>query len=260
MAVAEDQRLERPGTEETQVYVYGVVRPGAKVSAVTGVLGSAVELMPVGNLAALVSRVSGQVRAKRRDLLAHSDVLQHAFSHGVVLPLRFGTLFRSENEVEDELGGARGDEILALLERFDGLGEMRLRVAYHDEEHVLRHVVAADPAILRLREETRGARPGDPRLIRLGELAPARIAERRGADESAILERLGAAAVEVHRDEPDDDLVVTKSSFLIRQDRRSRFDELLDSVALSQRHLMQFVCTGPMPPHSFVALSGMGGV
>src|SRR3954451_16850051 len=109
MAVAEDQRLERPGTEETQVYVYGVVRPGANVSAVTGVLGSAVELMPVGHLAALVSRVGGQVRAKRRDLLAHSDVLQHAFSQGVVLPLRFGTLFRNENEVEDELGGARGD-------------------------------------------------------------------------------------------------------------------------------------------------------
>src|SRR4051794_33874038 len=260
MAVAEDQRHERRGSEEAQVYVYGGVRPGAKVSAATGVLGAAVEVMPVGQIAALVSRVGGQVRAKRRDLLAHSDVLQDAFNDGVVLPLRFGTLFRNEHEVEDELGGARGDEIVALLERFDGLGEMRLRVAYHDEEHVLRHVVAADPAILRLREETRGARPGDPRLIRLGELVAARIAERRGADESAILDRVGAAAVEVHRDEPDDDLVVTKSSFLIRKDQRSRFDELLDAVALGERHLMQFSCTGPMPPHSFVALSGMGGV
>jgi hypothetical protein len=260
MAVAEDQRLARRGSEETQVYVYGVVRPGAKVSAATGVLGAAVEVMPAGKIAALVSRVGGQVRAKRRDLLAHSDVLQDAFNHGVVLPLRFGTLFRSDGDVEDELTGARGDEILALLERFDGLGEMRLRVGYHDEEHVLRHVVAADPAILRLREETQGARPGDPRLIRLGELVASRIAERRAADESAILDRLGAAAVEVHRDEPDDDLVITKSSFLIRKDERSRFDELLDSLALGGRHLMQFICTGPMPPHSFVALSGMGGV
>ena len=58
---------------------------------------------------------------------------------------------------------------------------------------------------------------------------------------------------------PDGDLVVTKSSFLIRRTRQARFDELLDSVALHERHLMSFSCTGPMPPHSFVALSGPDG-
>lgn len=259
MPVAEDQRRVGREARETGLYVYGIVRPDARVSSAPGVLGASVEVLADGRLGALVSRVGDRVRAKRRDLLAHSDTLQHAFEHGVVLPFRFGTLFPSDEELRDELLGPRRDELLALLERYEGLGEMRLRVAYHDEEHVLRHVVAEDPAIVRLREQTRDARPGDPRLLRLGELVAARVAARRESDEAAILDRLAGAAVELRRDEPDGELVVTKSSFLIERTKQSRFDELLDAVALAGRHVMQFSCTGPMPPHSFVELSGAGG-
>jgi hypothetical protein len=34
------------------------------------------------------------------------------------------------------------------------------------------------------------------------------------------------------------------------------FDELLESVALNERHRLGFTCTGPLPPHSFVDLRG----
>ena len=70
------------------------------------------------------------MRAKRRDLLAHSDVLQEAYGNGVVLPLRFGMLFDSEDELRDRLIDPRRDELLSLLERFDGVAEMRVRAQY----------------------------------------------------------------------------------------------------------------------------------
>jgi hypothetical protein len=237
------------------LYAYAVVRGDASPPARRGVLDAPVATVRDGGVAVLVSPLEGgRVRAKRRDLLAHSDVVQEAHARGVVLPLRFGMLFDSEDELRERLIGPRRDELLSLLDRFDGVGEMRLRAKYQDRESVLADVVKDDPRILRLRGAARSQ--GD--LVRLGELVAQRYQERRAADEDLVLRRLGAHAEETHVDELDDELGVVRASFLVRDRKRKKFDAELDAVALRLRHLVTFTCTGPLPPHSFVAL-GDGG-
>jgi hypothetical protein len=238
------------------LYAYAVVRGNASPPARRGVLDAPVATVRDGGVAVLVSRLeSDRVRAKRRDLLAHSGVLQEAHDNGVVLPLRFGMLFDSEDELRDRLIEPRRDELLSLLDKFDGVAEMRLRATYHDQEAVLAEVVKDDPAIVRLRQAARSQ--GD--LVRLGERVAKRYEERRAADADTVLRRLGAHAAETHVDELDDELAVVKASFLVRDRKRKKFDAELDAVALRLRHLVNFACTGPLPPHSFVSL-GDGGV
>lgn len=233
------------------LYAYAVVRGDASPPARRGVLDAPVATVRDGKLAILVSRLqSDRVRAKRRDLLAHSDVLQEAYRNGVVLPLRFGMLFDSEDELRDNLIGPRRDELLSLLEKFDGVAEMRLRASYHDQESVLAEIVKDDPQIVRMREAARSQ--GD--LVRVGERVAQRYQDRRAADEDTVLRRLGAHAVETHVDELDDELAVVKASFLVQDRKRKKFDAELDAVALRLRHLVNFTCTGPLPPHSFVTL------
>jgi hypothetical protein len=233
------------------LYAYAVVRGDASPPARRGVLDAPVATVRDGGVAVLVSRLeSDRVRAKRRDLLAHSDVVQEAYGNGVVLPLRFGMLFDSEDELRSRLIGPRRDELLSLLEKFDGVAEMRLRAKYHDQESVLADVVKDDPAILRLREAARSQ--GD--LVRLGERVAQRFQERRAADADTVVRRLGNHAVETRVDELDDELGVVKASFLVRDKKRKKFDAELDAVALRLRHLVTFTCTGPLPPHSFVSL------
>jgi hypothetical protein len=143
-----------------------------------------------------------------------------------------------------------------MLDRFDGLCEMRLRAAYHDRESILASVASEDPEIVRLREQSRRAPGSQPLLLELGERVAKRYQARREADAHEIVARLGAIADEVRTDEADEELTVVKASFLIRERDRRGFDELLESVALGLRHLIAFRCTGPVPPHSFVALGG----
>lgn len=250
---------ERPATHRggagAPVYAYGIVHATTRPPARSGVLGAAVDVVPSGGVAALVSRLdTTRVRAKRRDLLAHSDVLQDAHAAGVVLPLRFGTLFDSEDELRARLLEPRRDELQALLSRFHGLGELRLRARYHDQETVLADVVRDDAEIARLR---RGG-GSQAELVRLGELVAKRYAARRAADADAIVGALRGHAVDTRVDEPDDELAIVKASFLVRERDRRSFDEQLDSVALRLRHLVHFTCTGPLPAHSFVALDGGG--
>src|SRR5439155_84868 len=72
--------------------------------AVEGVAGAPVDLVAAGKTAALVSDVETlDLRATRRDLLAHSRVLELALESSPVLPLRFGIVFRDRESVVSEL-------------------------------------------------------------------------------------------------------------------------------------------------------------
>ena len=239
------------------VYVYGIGRAGKDIRGTDGVLGAPVETIEHGKIVAVASPVaSTAVRAKRRDLLRHSDVLQQAFARGVVLPFRFGTVFPGADALVEEVLAPRHDELVDLLDRFDDRGELRVRAAYHDQESVLREIVRDDPTIARLREVSRDRSGEDPQLVRLGEAVANAFSEKRRSDADAIVSRLSKHADEVAVDDLTDELEVVRASFLVRRRKTSKFDELLESVALTYRHLIRFTCTGPVPPHSFVSLDG----
>src|SRR5437764_11486542 len=133
----------------TRTYVYGVVRR-ADVRAIRseGVAGADIVSIDHDGIAALTSAIpgTGEIRARRRDLLRHSDVLQEAFAAGPVVPLRFGTVFDSEGEVVESLLGARYEELVQLLQRVEGLAELRLRGAFVEHE-LLSEIVAEDARV-----------------------------------------------------------------------------------------------------------------
>jgi hypothetical protein len=241
------------------VYVYGVTRAGTAAPAAKGVLGGDVRLVELDGVAAVVSGVPHErVRAKRRDLLAHSDVLQAAHEQGVVLPLRFGTLFSSEDELLSAFLEPRLDELRSRLASFDGLSELRLRAVYHDQDSVLAEIVAGDADVARLRDATRSGRASEADRVRLGELVAKHYERRREADARQIVDGLRGVALDVSVDEARDEITVVKASFLVDERKRRRFDDALEALALRMRHLIDLTCIGPLPPHSFVSLDAPG--
>src|SRR5215813_14241624 len=154
-----------PTTEATResrigagnLYVYGLTRSGGRAVRARGIGDAKIGLLEHREIAAIVSPVGADpLRAKRRDLLRHSEVLQQAFAHAPVLPLRFGTVLASDDAVVDELLGARYEELVQLLQQFEGTSELRLRAMFV-EQSVLGEIVEQDARIARLRESTRTA-------------------------------------------------------------------------------------------------------
>src|SRR2546423_719145 len=141
----------------TRTYVYGVVRR-ADTRAVRneGVAGAEAVAIDHDGTAALTSAIpgKGEIRARRRDLLRHSDVLQEAFAAGPVVPLRFGTVAASAAKVVEDLLAPHHDELDALLGAFDGLAELSVRAFYREEE-VLAEVVQENGRISLLRQAAR---------------------------------------------------------------------------------------------------------
>jgi hypothetical protein len=234
---------------EAATYVYGVTwADGARERAEGGVGDASVRVLEHGELAALVSDLpSADVRARRRDLLRHADVLQQTFEERTVVPLGFGTVFDSGDEVVEELLEPRYEELIALLQRLDGLVELTLR-AFYDEQLVLVAIVRDDPQIAALRGS--GA-PGD--RVRLGEAVAHGLADLRNRDAEEIVAELASLARQVVVEERVAEFELVRAAFLVDRAGVPELDRRAEELAEQYGGIVRFKLTGPLPPHHFVS-------
>lgn len=237
-------------------YVYGVVAPQVAFEAsASGIEGAARPRLLAGDRAtAIVADVPDEpVETTRANLVGHADVLAEAARQATVLPMRFGTVFPGDREVEEELLVERGAALEALLAEYAGKVEVTLRGSFEDPEAVLRDAVASDPEIGRLNAETRDL-PADAThfaRIRLGELVAHAVEARRSAEERRILARLEGLAEAVRRESELPERVVLNAAFLVGRDRLDEFDRAVDDVARDLAGTIRFSYAGPLALHSF---------
>src|SRR4051795_10515049 len=163
-------------------YVYGVTRSGGGADlGAEGVEGKPVTRLERGPVAALVSDApAGAVKANRRNLLAHTRVLQQVVESECVLPMQFGVVMPSEAAVASDLLAPGEGDLRELLAMFDSLVEVELKVTC-PEEVLLRTVMSDRPDLVRLREGLQGKPPEATHFdrVRLGELVAAAVEETR---------------------------------------------------------------------------------
>ena len=244
------------GVSATALYCYGVValdsagrQPGA------GLGRKPVEPVSYGEVAALTSAVPpGRVRARRSDLLTHFDVLGKAFERGTVLPMRFGIVFDDEDSLVAEFLRPRHDELTGLLRELRDRVELRV-TAHYREEAILAEIVRENPRVASLREATRGETSAPPLLIELGELVTNELQARTRRDAQALLRALRRLALRYELDEQPIEYQVLRGSFLVERRRFDAFDASLETFAAEHRETIDVKLVGPLPPHSFVALT-----
>jgi hypothetical protein len=223
------------------------------------VAGGTVGTVSLNGIAALSSPVdTAAVRARRKDLMAHTDVLSRALDAGPVVPLQFGTVFESGEAVVSEFLEPRKRELERLLHELEGRVELRVR-AFYLEEAILAEIVRDNRRVARLREATRSRKEAATYAARieLGEIVASELRARAQRDAGAILDRLRplAVAVDVVDEEPIEHQVLN-ASFLVERGRVGTFDEAMDEIAQRQEGRIRFKYVGPLAPHSFVALGG----
>jgi Gas vesicle synthesis protein GvpL/GvpF len=255
MSVQSPPRASAGEVPATALYCYGITAATtAKLQRGAGLTGAAVEVVRSRDLAALVSRIpAGTVRARRRDLMTHFEVLSTAFESGPVLPLRFGIVFDDERALVDDFLRPRGKELARLLNELDGKVELRV-TAHYREDAILAEAVRENPRIAGLREATQSAPGGHPALIELGELVAAEVRARTARDTRALQERLRPHSIRFEADQEPIAYQLLRASFLVERKRVEKFDSELEAFASDNAGRIDVKLVGPLPPHSFVAL------
>ncbi|WP_328874864.1 GvpL/GvpF family gas vesicle protein [Streptomyces sp. NBC_00287] len=234
-------------------YVYGITASShpALPKDMTGVgePPRPVRVLTQGDLAALVSEAPEGLRPKRRDLLAHQNVLAETGAAGCVLPMRFGSVAPDDDSVTGVLA-ERAEHYKERLRALDGTVEYNVK-ATHDEEAVLHRVMSQSPEIRALTESNRQAGGGSyEQKLQLGEMVVAAVKAREAEDAVEVLHALEpeAAAVSVG---PESTGWLVNVSFLVNRDTAEVFLAAVDGLRKSRPHL-ELRVNGPLPPYSFV--------
>ncbi|MFG2550013.1 GvpL/GvpF family gas vesicle protein [Streptomyces sp. NPDC048581] len=208
-----------------------------------------VRVLKEGPLAALVSEAPEDLRPKRRELLAHSNVLAEAGATGPVLPMRFGSVAPDDDTVTGVLA-ERTEHYRERLAALDGKVEYNVK-ATHAEEAVLHRVLAANPEIRAMTEANRQAGGGsyDDRL-RLGEMVVAAVKAQESEDATDVQHTLEPAADAVSVG-PESTGWIANVSFLVGRDEVETFLTAVEQLRKGHPHLDLRV-NGPLPPYSFV--------
>ncbi|MDB1088204.1 GvpL/GvpF family gas vesicle protein [Streptomyces sp. ACA25] len=238
------------------VYVYGIVRADHSLPA--GCLGvgsppAVLRLLRSGRLAAAVSPAPEGLRARRRDLMAHQDVLLALSISGPVLPMRFGMVANDDAFVRGRLAEDE-NRCLETLERLDGRLEMNLKVFPVEES--LGELLREDPQVRRLREAMR-RRPGYEERVRLGE-AVANAFHRRAAEAATQTVRRLTGFADDTAAGPDIAGCVRNLSFLIPRSAEDEFRSVAGRCAADCGSRAELRLTGPLPCFSFVPATDAG--
>lgn len=234
-------------------YVYGITAAShpALPEDMGGVGDPAlpVRVLTAGELAAVVSDAPENLRPKRRDLLAHQNVLSEAGADGCVLPMRFGSVAPDDDTVTGVLTD-RAEHYKERLRTLDGKVEYNVK-ATHDEEAVLHRVMSDNPEIRSVTEANRQAGGGSyEQRLRLGEMVVAAVKAREADDANEVRQTLEPVAEAISVG-PESSGWLANVSFLVERDSAASFLEAVDQLRKSHPHL-DLRINGPLPPYSFV--------
>ena len=239
---------------ECGLYLYGIT--GAEetvgVDASGGVDGAEVEAIVEFGLAAVVSRVPNRkLRAQRANLTAHHRVLHGMAERGTVLPVAFGTVAHSEEDLRALLR-RNARTLTDLLERLEDRVEMGLKV-YWETANIFEYFVATHQELEAMRN--RLFRPGRQssldEKVELGRLFQNLLEQSRQRHTRRVTDALAPFCVEVRAIDPGDERMIMKLACLVEKDRRQQWEEgVLQTARLFDDHY-RFEYNGPWPPYNF---------
>ncbi|MEU2720618.1 GvpL/GvpF family gas vesicle protein [Streptomyces smyrnaeus] len=234
-------------------YVYGITRSPAPHlrEGLTGVGDPPrpVRILQRDGLVALVSDAPEDLRPKRRELLAHQQVLAEVNAERVVLPMRFGSLSEDDGTVGEVLV-ERAEHFLERLDTLEGKVEYNIK-ASHDQEAVLHVVMAQQPELRAESEANRAAGGGSyEQKLALGEKVAHAVQAREPVDAALLRHAVEPLAAEVSEG-PQSAGWLTNLSVLVD---REAADELLSAVEElgNSAPQLDLKVNGPLPPYSFV--------
>ena len=235
-------------------YVYCIIESGDPLKF--GPIGigadpSDVYTVHYKNLAAVVSDAPLEVLdSTRENVLAHERVNETVMREHTVIPMSFGTIFKTREDIVELLRSA-AEAFGDVLNKMQNKLEFGLKVLW-DRDQAIREVENEDEDISRLKKEISGQKgPTYFARMQYGRLIDSALQARSERYVAEILEQLREVSVASRINKPIGDKMIMNAAFLIARDQETAFDGKVKSIA-SRFDKLTFKYTGPWPPYNFV--------
>jgi hypothetical protein len=235
-------------------YVYCVIQAAEPLKFGPIGLGaepSEVHTVNYKDIAAVVSDTPLEVHdATRENVLAHERVNEMVMRHYTVIPMSFGTVFKTRDDIIELLRGAYDAFVDVLAKMRDKL-EFGLKVLW-DRDQVVRQIELEDEDVRRLKNEI-SSQKGSTYFARVqyGRLIESALQARSERYLAEIFERLRDVAVASRTNKPIGDKMIMNAAFLVARDKEVAFDTRVKAIG-AHYDALTFKYTGPWPPYNFV--------
>lgn len=255
--VTETRRVAAPAAAPGDTrgkYVYCVIE--SETPQLFGPLGLGTEPFEVTtvhfrDLAAVVSDTPREViDATRENILAHERVNEAVMRSHTVIPMSFGTVFKTREDIVELLRAAY-DAFTEVLRRMRDKLEFGLKVLW-DRDQVVREIERDDESVRRLKDEI-SSQSGSTYFARMqyGRLVDAALEASAERYVSAIFEELRPVSTASRVNKPIGEKMIMNAAFLVTREQDNAFDAKVKEIG-ARYETLTFKYTGPWPPYNFV--------
>jgi len=236
-------------------YVYCIIRSDRQreFGAIGIGGGQRVYTVAFHDLAAVVSDTPIVIYdPTRENVLAHEFVNETVMKEHTVIPMSFGTVFRSEDDVT-ELLRSTYQAFSDVLEKMQDKIEFGLKVLW-DREKVIANLERENDEIRRLKDEISRHTASSTYFARmqLGRLIDSALEEIGQRYVNDIHEQIKPVAVASRSNKPIGDRMILNAAFLVDRAQEQAFDEKVKDTSRKYEELLTFKYSGPWPPYNFV--------
>ncbi len=248
------ENRESAAPEESGKYVYCIIQTHDQLSfghAGIGVEPAEVRTVSYRDIAAVASDTPLEVYdPTRENVLAHERVNESVMQQFTVIPMSFGTVFRTQEDIIELLRSAY-DAFKDVLVKMQGKLEFGLKVLW-EPDLIIQEIEKGDENLRLLRQEIQSQK-GSTYFARMqyGRLVDSLLQERSEELATEIMVSLGDVSVASRANKPIGEKMILNAAFLVGRNREEDFDARVKEVAGRYDHL-NFKYTGPWPPYNFV--------
>jgi hypothetical protein len=203
------------------------------------------------DMSAIVSDVpTAPLDSTRENVLAHERVNETVMRDHTVIPMSFGTIFKTREDIVELLRSAY-EAFADVLTKMQDKLEFGLKVLW-DRDEIVRVIEQEDEDIHRLKSEI-SSQKGSTYFARMqyGRLIDGALQQRSERYVAEFLQRLRDVSVASRVNRAIGDKMIMNAAFLVQRNQEEHFDRRIKEIA-SLFDKLTFKYTGPWPPYNFV--------
>jgi hypothetical protein len=246
----------QPTPQQEGRYVYGMIEAREPINFGRVAIGGAGEMVYTihhGDIAAIVSKTALFIfDPTRENALAHEHVIEIVMKTHTIIPMSFGTVFRTDDDIREVLRSIY-PSLKDVLKQMEGKLEFGLKVTW-DRDRVVEELQREDQEIRRFQLEITRKHLQSTYFARmqLGRMIDKALVERSGQYVREIYDALRGVCVASRDNKPIGDKMIMNAAFLIQREREGDFDAAVNKIARKYGERLNFKYTGPWPPYNFV--------
>ncbi len=214
--------------------------------------GDPVTTISYNDLSGVISDAPIKKYATTRDnTIAHEKAIEEVMRQGyTVLPVRFGTVAGSAQEVRDALR-KRYRDFKDLLRDMDNKVELGVKALWLDMEAIFGEILKEREDIKRLRDGA-ARRPTRDSMIHVGEMVQGALEKKKEKEADLLVGAVRKISADVRTNKTFGDNMFLNAAFLVDRDWEKEFDDRIEELRVKYADRMKLSYVGPAPPFNFV--------